>query len=109
MIVSVQSAIDHLRLPIVAGAGGDIERDLIAKTTAAEGIVLDYLKANADPAWTDEATTPALIVAAILLQLGELWRFRGDDPGGQDNAQTAGDLAPTVTNILRRYRYPAIA
>lgn len=60
------------------------------------------------PAWT-EATVPGHVRAAILLQFMEFWRFRGDDTDGNGPAQTAGDLSPQVTNILRRKRDPALA
>ena len=59
------------------------------------------------PEYWDSTTVPALVQAAILLQLGELYRFRGDDQ--EHGAQTPGDLSPLVTNILRRYRDPALA
>lgn len=84
--------------------------DLIQKMAAAEAIILDYLKLTAapgSPALWDETTVPELVRAAILLQLGELYRFRGDDGAGA--TQTTGDLSPTITNLLRRYRDPALA
>lgn len=113
MLVTLQQAVDHLnRQDIVLGASpmSPEERDLTLKLLAAEGIVLDYLKIPSEsPLWFDELDTPPLIQAAILLQLGELWRFRGDDVDGQGPKHTDGDLSPIVTNILRRYRDPALA
>ena len=55
-----------------------------------------------------------IIQAAILLELGELWRFRGDDqrhegPDRPDHDTEQGQLSHIITNILRRYRDPALA
>ena len=115
------------------------QNDLALKLFAAEAIILDYLKippainplapATRDtlpPDWTpwppDETPPPAtpprgqipeddpIVQAAILLQLGELWRFRGDDvKDTTDEDLTIGQLSPIVTNLLRRYRDPAYA
>ena len=84
------------------------EADLLLKMAQAESIILDYLKVPAwsPPAW-DETTVPPLVQAAVLLQLGELYRFRGDDV--EAPAHTVGDLSPVITNLLRRYRDPALA
>jgi len=106
-IVTSQQAIDHLKLPIVIGASDPQEADVVAKLAAADAIILDYLKAAPDVVWTDPQL--ALLSAAILLQFGELWRYRGDDPETDAAPTTAGDLAPTLTNLLRRLRHPAIA
>lgn len=114
-LVSLQQAADHLRLTLTLGSsppGSSEENDLTLKLAQAEDIVLDYLKAqptSTSPAEWDADTVPPLVTAAILLQLGELWRFRGDDVDGQGPAQTAGGLSPAVTNILCRYRDPALA
>ena len=51
---------------------------------------------------------PTQVQAAILLQLGELYRFRGDDEGKADR-EPAGSLSPMIEGILRRYRDPALA
>jgi hypothetical protein len=106
-IVTTQQAIDHLKLPIVVGASDPQEADVVAKLAAADAIVLDYIKAAPDAVWTDAQL--AILSAAILLQFGELWRYRGDDPDTDAAPTTAGDLSPTITNLLRRMRTPAIA
>ena len=59
----------HLRLP--EKMTDDVETDLTFKLAAAEAIVLDYLKSGASVTWTDPDSTPSLVRAAILLQLGE--------------------------------------
>ena len=106
-IVTSQQAIDHLKLPIVLGASDPQEADVVAKLAAAEAIILDYLKVTDVAIWSDPQL--ALLSAAILLQFGELWRYRGDDPESDAAPTTAGDLSPTITNLLRRMRHPALA
>src|SRR5262245_47955261 len=110
MLVTLAQAISHLKLPIDEAATPPDPRlaDLTLKLAAAEGIILDYLK-TPHPEWTDETDTPPLVQAAILLELGELWRFRGDDIDSQAAPQTDGYLSPTITNLLRRLRDPAYA
>lgn len=107
-LITFDQARNHLRRPdLDDGSPVDGEAaDLLIKIETAEGIILDYLKTDGgSPPW-DESTVPAVVRAAVLLQLGELYRFRGDDAGG---TQTDGDLSPTITNLLRRYRDPALA
>jgi hypothetical protein len=110
-LVTIEQAWRHLRLTFEIGESpiSDEEADLQLKLDAAEGIVLDYLGNTSPPLWEDENDVPPLVAAAILLQLGELWEFRGDQRDGQGPAQTPGDLSPVVTNLLRRYRDPALA
>lgn len=91
----------HLQLP-ATDPDPDGDTDLTAKLAQAEAIILDYLKADARP-------DNALVDAAVLLQVGELWRFRGDDPSSDSAPTTPGDLHPTITNLLRRLRDPALA
>lgn len=97
--VTLQQAKDHLKITTPPGDAGDA--DLFVKLDSSEAIVLDYLKTQTP------TVAPALLVPAILLQFGELFRFRGDDADGPQ--QTAGDLSPVVTNLLRRSRDPALA
>ena len=105
--VTLQQAVDHLALPIVLDTDplDPRQADLALKLAAAEAIIGDYLKASAALDAED-----AVIQAAILLQLGELWRFRGDDREGEGAVRDdAGSLSPTITNLLRRKRDPALA
>lgn len=106
-LVTLQQAADHLGLTDVFGTSPATqrERDLQMKLDTAEAIVLDYLKGRDN--WPNQDSP--ILQAAILLQCAELWRFRGDDPDGNSGPQTAGDLSPSVTNILRRWRDPALA
>lgn len=109
-LVTLQTAVDHLALPLVLDSTPRDPRqnDLEKKLRAATAIVLNYLKKYPDE-WVDADSTPDDIQEAICLQLGELWRFRGDDLEGESPKQTDGELSLTITNILRRYRSPAYA
>jgi hypothetical protein len=63
-------------------------------------------KAIAD-AWTPD-TVPRAVVAAILVQTGELDRFRGDDTDGPQRAD--GEvLSVTARELLRPYHDLAMA
>jgi hypothetical protein len=112
--VTLATAKGHLRITTPDGHVDDPAVQL--KLDAAETMILGYVGKESRGAalvatWIDPASTPADVVAAILWQLGELWRFRGDDPGspvyapGRD-AQT--DFSPVVIGLLRRYATPVI-
>jgi hypothetical protein len=64
-------------------------------------------KAVAD-AW-DATSVPPVVVAAILVQTGELYRFRGDDTDGPVRTPDGDDLNVTVRELLRAYHDPGIA
>ena len=114
-LVTLQMAIDHARLPLTASDGSPqddpVLRDLRLKLEIAQQMILDYLKGRASDDWQDEYTTPPIVQGAILNQFLELWRFRGDDPGSIEQAPKYedGQLSPTITNMLRRFRDPALA
>lgn len=89
------------------------DSDVAMKLDAAEAIVLDYIGSTSTwrttaAAWTAD-TLPAVVQAAILVQLGELYGAsgRGDDAKGP--VYTPGQLSPQVTNYLMRYRDPVVA
>lgn len=110
-LVSLDNAKNHLQITTPDSLNDPMNVDLRVKLTQAEAIVLDYLKTyptNDDGSlvW-DELTVPGMVQAAILLQLAELWRFRGDDTDGPSYLN--GELAPPIANLLRRYRDPALA
>lgn len=104
-LVTLDEAKMHLRLPLTDTTQ---DGDLTQKTDAAEAIILDFL--NLTPAmrtttsaWT-AGTVPLPVKHAILLELGELWFGRGDDPEApvrQPDDGTA-DLAPAIVGLLRR-------
>ena len=114
-LITIAQAKAHLRIDtdsLIPFESADA--DLMLKMAQAEHLILDYLKlvSTSPPLWTDETDVPPLVQAAILFQLGELYRFRGDDAGAvSDSARrdAAGSLSPIVEGMLRRYRDPALA
>jgi hypothetical protein len=64
-------------------------------------------KAVADT-WVDAAAAPLVVVAAILVQTGELYRFRGDEPAGPPR-ETGEELSVQVRELLRAYHDPGVA
>lgn len=102
-LITIDQAKHHLRLTFEVGSPPDeLEADVREKMAAAEDIILRYVNVNVpdgSPAGWDEGTVPAAVRAAILLQLSELYRFRGDDAAGPQRA--TGDLAPAIANLLR--------
>lgn len=106
-LITIDEAKAHLRVTTVQ-EDGDIEDKLLAATQ----VVIDYLTRrdtswNAQmAAWTSE-TVPASIRAAILVQLGELYRKRGDESEIEPVRPVA--LSPTVMALLMRYRDPGVA
>ena len=114
-LVTLAQAKAHLRIDTLDLAPPDaLDADLALKLLQAEAIILDYLKIpeTSPPYWADETDVPPLVQAAILFQLGELYRFRGDDTSQfADNSKRdqAGSLSPFVEGLLRRYRDPALA
>lgn len=112
-LITVEEAVAHLRLPSDY-VSSPPDQDLALKMQLAEDIVLDYLKTDGgSPGSWDEETVPGTIKAAILLQLGELWRFRGDDEqshaGDRGPGQADGYLSRAVTRLLHRWRDPTLA
>jgi len=105
MAVDLAAVKRHLQIP-ATDTDPDGDADLTLKLAQAEAIILDYIKATANPPTGAAAT---IVDAAVLLQVGELWRFRGDDPNSDAGPSTPGDLTPTITNLLRRLRDPALA
>jgi hypothetical protein len=89
------------------------DTDLQALADQAEAQIVGWCsttarsKAIADT-WTDAATVPKVVVAAILIQTAELDRFRGDDPDGPPRPTEAGDLSVAVRELLRAYHDPGI-
>lgn len=120
MLITKQQAIDHLRLPLEVGSPNSevasaMDRDLTMKMQQASALVLDYLKVSltSPPDWDAEAgTVPLVIQLGTLVQLAEIWRFRGDDAGTvEQNRQKGepGDICQQAKDYLYRWRDPAIA
>lgn len=103
-LITLAEAKDHLRLTWPEGDPQDA--DLQSKMDDAEAVIVDYLKSPDATAWIGDR----VVRAAILLELGVLWRFRGDDLETHQQPRPAdGYLDPTITSLLHRKRMPAIA
>lgn len=104
-LITLQQAKDHLQIwTEITSPLDPVDRDITTKMEEAESIIIDYLKS--DYGW-DVDTVPPFVRAAVLQKLAELFRFRGDDERGPEHED--GQLSPTITNLLRRYRDPALA
>lgn len=108
-LVTYAQAHAHLRLP------DDREQAQVEeKTQQATALVLIHIDREVND-WT-VATDPAvdlefaIVQAAILDTLGDLWRFRGDDADLKPEDPAAGAyLRPNVRRKLHPLRRPALA
>lgn len=113
LLVSLETAQRHLRLPVTEGSPSDAESDLLLKIGQASSIVRAYVDRPSDATWTatvagwTDATVPAIVQAAVLLQLAVLYQHRGDETTG---AVDAGAVAPEAAMLLRAtgYRDPVV-
>lgn len=113
-LISLQQAQRHLRLPVTLGESPmtDAELDLQDKIDDATSMILNYLARPDDPDWLEEMESwavdalPGVIKAALLVQIGELYRFRGDEVDVQ--TREPGFLSPQVRAYLTPYRDPVI-
>lgn len=107
-LVTLTTAKRHLRR-----TDCDTDDDIRMKLAQAQAIVLDYISDETDATWTatidgwTDETVPRSVEAAILLQLGYLFRYRGDEPDEQKTEN--GDLPPGVKACLYRLRPLVIA
>jgi hypothetical protein len=107
-LVTLEQAKARLRV-----TSTDEDVDLQSMLDQAEAHILNWCsvtprcKAVAD-AWTPD-TVPTVVVAAILLQVGELDRFRGDDPDGPPRVPPGEALTVMVRELLRAYHDAVIA
>jgi hypothetical protein len=90
----------------------DEDVDLQALLDQAEAQVLNWCSVTAPSkaiveGWT-AGTVPPVVVAAILVQTGELDRFRGDDGDGPPRLADES-LGVTVRELLRPYHDLAMA
>lgn len=99
-LITLEEAVGQLKI-----SADEDEDDITLKMSLATAIVIDYIK-RPDHGW-DADTVPDVVKAAILEQLVELYRFRGDDP--QAPAPADGYLSPSISRKLHRYRDPALA
>lgn len=107
-LVPLDQAAAHLRIAFDVATP---DPDLTLKAAQAEAIILAYCATTTY--WRDlvstwnTTTAPPAVIAAILLELGELWRFRGDDPEAPPRWEGT-DLHPAIIGLLRRARDPVV-
>lgn len=106
MLITYEQATGHLQqLGLV-----DLEEQTLRdKMAHAEAIVVAYCATTAFwklkvLEWTDELTVPAPVAACILLELGALYGFRGDDVEGVGPDVGDQGLLKKSTGILGMYR-----
>ena len=109
-LITYDQAIGHLQqLGLV-----DLEEvTLRDKMAEAEGLVLAYVSTTATwrvkvAAWTDESTVPAVVRACILLELGALYGFRGDDIEGVGPEIGTSGLLKKTERALGFYSKPVL-
>jgi hypothetical protein len=109
-LITAAGAKLHLRRPDLA----DTDPDLVQKMAAAEAVILTYINRSeagrtASAGWESSSTVPADVQHAILLELSELYRFRGDDSADAAPAIDPGsELSPAITALLRRWSDPVL-
>jgi len=114
-LVTIAQAKAHLKLDIPTTPTPDpTDADLLLKLAAAEAMVLHYCNVDLGSPfpWTDETDTPMEVQSAILYQLAELYRFRGDDPGtimSTPSREPGHALSPIVEGLLFAYHDPVLA
>ncbi len=134
-LVSLETAQRHLRLlvttttstgspatgspgspagsPAAGSPSTTTDADLELKIIQASEVIRTYLLRPDDAAWSaavqgwDETTVPAIVQAAVLYQLADLYLHRGDEAG----RGPAGGICPEAEAVLRAtgYRDPALA
>lgn len=113
-MVTLAQAKAHLRITTPDGHPDDA--DLLLKLDAATAAIRRYVGRSAFgqvfvDVWQDPTTTDPDAQAAVLLQLGELWRFRGDDPGSinySPGRDLNADLSPVIVGLLRRFSHSVL-
>jgi Phage gp6-like head-tail connector protein len=111
-LVTLTEGKSHLK--ITDPDGSAVDADVQFKLDAAEAAILDYIGSTAF--WEavivewDASTVPVHVKQAILLQLGEYWRGRGDDLESppRDASLEAKDFSPAIVGLLRRTRDPVV-
>ena len=120
-IVTLEQARSHLNMIAPVGSPSPDDADLQLKIDAATELVCEHISDRnpADPAWIAEieswgvtvspvSPAPAVIQMSVLLQFGELVRFRGDEREGPLR-DPYSSLSPLVEGLLRRYHDPTLA
>lgn len=105
-LITLALAKQHLRIPVDDTAH---DPDIQSKADQSSAIIVDYLKAQADPAWTD-TTVPLPVQAAMLIMLTHLYEHRGDDMTPTPTGSTPDeDVWNAIDRLLKRSRDPALA
>jgi len=107
VLVTLNTAKQHLGIPITDVADTDRDANIQLKLDQAEAKILRYLSTAADPLWVSPATAPGSVTAAILLLLGSLLRTTGDDEPA--DADAAAKVWTAIERLLVDYHLPAIA
>jgi len=107
-LVSLDQAKAHLRM-----RGVDEQDELIElQIKHATAIVVTYIAREADDDWTAEIeawndeSVPPQVQAAILVQLAELFRYRGDEDAP---TRAHGYPCPMVVSLLHALHDPAVS
>lgn len=121
-LVTYELALADRRLSIASESPPSPEETIFrAKIEQAEALVIDYVNQRLEDgdlwaatvdAWdvaSAASPPPANVQAAVLIQLGELYRFRGDDVEGEPEREYGLTLHPRAIGCLYRYRDPAMA
>ena len=124
-LITRDQALAHLRVTVPELSPQSLtDLDLVTKIEIAEELVIDFVdqrRIDADlwsaevAAWDVESTVaadqpPKRVQAAVLVQLAELYRFRGDDvDGDQPVRPAAATLHPRAEGYLLRLRDPAVS
>jgi hypothetical protein len=102
-LVTLQEAKEHLK--ITTPDGDPADADLQAKVDEAEAVIIDYMQAGP----VDDFVGDWIVRAAILIQVGQLDRFRGDDDRDRLPPRPAdGYLLPEITSLLQRKKRFAV-
>jgi hypothetical protein len=103
-LIPLSEAKDHLRITDTSH-----DAEIGRMTLDAQNIILDYLKAAADPTWTT-ATLPYPVRAGIRMMLTHLYEHRGDDMTPSAAAgMPDSDIWDAIDRVLTRWRDPALA
>lgn len=108
LFVTLEQAKQRLRITTT-----DEDVDLQSMIDQAEAHIVNWCSVTAASraivaTWT-AVTVPPVVVVAILIQTGELDRFRGDDVNGPPRPDADGGPCVPVRELLRAYHDLAMA
>lgn len=104
-LISYEQAVAHLRQTGVLDVSPE-DADLALKVKQASALVIGFLKRPGEWDGTenpDDDPEFAVIQAAVMKVLGNLYRFRGDD------VEAPTPISPDVERMLAPYRVPTLA